>query len=281
MARTNKRGLDYFPFDIDFFQDIRIRKLIKYQSGKAITVYALLLCNIYRNGYYVEWDKELPFIISEQSGYTEAYIQEVIDCCMNIGLFSKELFESAKVLTSRGIQERYLRICTSLRRNVRVSEYSLISVPNGNSANSQAPVTDEKPKAPPRKPRQKKEDSPKDIPKESPKPQPMAEPQPLQTPSPQTPQQSGMLLADEIKELKKADSWLEAVGMRYSRSIDEVRECLDNFALVCTKDRHPSLQDCKSHFCRWLAKQPVNKPSSASTPPTDYGFNGGFGGKDV
>ena len=75
MARTIKKGLDYFPFDVDFFQDIRIRKLIKYQGGKAVTVYALLLCTIYKNGYYAEWDKELPFIISEQSGYTEAYIQ--------------------------------------------------------------------------------------------------------------------------------------------------------------------------------------------------------------
>ena len=93
MARTIKKGLDYFPFDVDFFQDIRIRKLIKYQGGKAITVYALLLCNIYRNGYYAEWDKELPFIISEQSGYTEAYIQEVIDCCLSIGLLSKDLFD--------------------------------------------------------------------------------------------------------------------------------------------------------------------------------------------
>lgn len=126
MARTIKKGLDYFPFDVDFFQDIRIRKLIKYQGGKAITVYALLLCNIYRNGYYAEWDKELPFIISEQSGYTEAYIQEVIECCLSIGLLSRDMFESAKILTSKGIQDRYRRICTASRRNDVISEYSLL-----------------------------------------------------------------------------------------------------------------------------------------------------------
>lgn len=50
MARIAKSGLEYFPFDIDFFQDIRIRKLIKRQGGKAVTVYALLLCLIYKNG---------------------------------------------------------------------------------------------------------------------------------------------------------------------------------------------------------------------------------------
>ena len=58
MARTFKKGLDYFPLDIDIFNDLKIRKLIKYQGGKAITVYALLLCNIYKSGYYMKWDKE-------------------------------------------------------------------------------------------------------------------------------------------------------------------------------------------------------------------------------
>ena len=31
MGRNVKKGLDYFHFDVDFFQDIKIRKLIKYQ----------------------------------------------------------------------------------------------------------------------------------------------------------------------------------------------------------------------------------------------------------
>ena len=89
MGRNVKKGLDYFPFDVDFFQDIKIRKLIKYQRGKAVTVYALLLCLIYKNGYYMLWDEELPFILSEQTGFEEAYIQEVVKCCLALGLFSK------------------------------------------------------------------------------------------------------------------------------------------------------------------------------------------------
>ena len=89
MGRNRKMGLDYFPFDIDTFQDIRIRKLIKYQGGKAMTVYALLLCLIYKGGYYMMWDEELPFIISEQTGFEEAYISEVIKSCLALGLFPK------------------------------------------------------------------------------------------------------------------------------------------------------------------------------------------------
>lgn len=127
MARPVKSGLDYFPFDIDFFQDLRIRKLIKYQGGKAVTVYALLLCIIYKDGYYSRWDEELPFIISELSGYDEAYIREVINCCMNIGLFSRSLFESDRVLTSKGIQLRYQKICALSRRACVISEFTLVS----------------------------------------------------------------------------------------------------------------------------------------------------------
>ena len=127
MGRNVKKGLDYFPFDVDFFQDIKIRKLIKYQRGKAVTVYALLLCLIYKNGYYMLWDEELPFILSEQTGFEEAYIQEVVKCCLALGLFSKELFDKEKVLTSIGIQERYKRICDDCRRKCEFSEFNLIS----------------------------------------------------------------------------------------------------------------------------------------------------------
>lgn len=127
MGRNRKIGLDYFPMDVDFFQDIRIRKLIKYQGGKAVTVYALLLCIIYKQGYYMRWDEELPFIISEQTGFEEAYIQEVFKCCLVVGLFSKELYESDKVITSKGIQERYKIICDQLRRVCQFDEFGLIS----------------------------------------------------------------------------------------------------------------------------------------------------------
>lgn len=144
MARPNKEGLDYFPFDIDLFQDIRIRKLIKYQSGKAITVYALLLCIIYKDGYYVRWDKELPFIISEQTGFEEAYVLEVINSCLKLGLFNEELYTSDGILTSKGIQERYKKICDLCRRKSEISEFSLISSEETGFSSEKMPINSAK-----------------------------------------------------------------------------------------------------------------------------------------
>lgn len=126
MGRNRKLGLDYFSMDVDFFQDIRIRKLIKYQGGKAVTVYALLLCIIYKQGYYVRWDDELPFIISEQTGFEEAYIQEVFKCCLIVGLFSKKLYDSDKVITSKGIQERWIKLTDYVGNDFLTSKLNLL-----------------------------------------------------------------------------------------------------------------------------------------------------------
>lgn len=126
MARIAKSGLEYFPFDIDFFQDIKIRKLIKRQGGKAVMVYALLLCLIYKNGYYMQWDNELPFIGSEMSGFDEAYVSEVIKTCLSLGLFDKNLYDTEQVLTSKGIQVRYCNIQRLNKRMSRIDKYSLL-----------------------------------------------------------------------------------------------------------------------------------------------------------
>lgn len=218
MSRTSKKGLDYFPMDIDMFNDLKIRKLIKYQGGKAITVYALLLCNIYKNGYYMEWDKELPFICSELTGFDEAYISEVIKTCLALGLFSNEVFETKKVLTSKGIQERYSRICAQCRRTSRIAEYNLF-------------VPDE-------------EDSIEDEQAETPTtvPPPRYEPYML-------------TLDQEIETMKKEDAWLEQLQVLHSMGIEKLRSCLDDFKIQCVadgKERHQSLSDAKSHFNSWL-----------------------------
>lgn len=284
MARTIKRGLDYFPFDVDFFQDIRIRKLIKYQGGKAVTVYALLLCTIYRNGYYAEWDKELPFIISEQSGYTEAYIQEVIDCCLNIGLLSKELFESDKVLTSKGLQERYRRICSSSRRNSVIAEYNLIPADEKPENSQSQRNAQEKP------PQQQKSNVPRTKPKPTPCPS-VGQPTPA-TPVPPAPsvQKYSSSIDVEVAEMKKSAQWKESVCIRYQLTNEQVDNYLADFALKCDK-QHTSMQDARSHFCYWLQKQKKeeSQPSARgghspqTKPPTDndYKFTGGFGGVDI
>lgn len=143
MARPRKQGLDYFPFDVTTFNDIKVRKLIKYQGGKAVTVYALLLCLIYKSGYYIQWDEELPFVISELTGFEEAYIREVINVCLTLGLFSNDIYRTSGVLTSRGIQIRFKDVSEKCRRTGIVDEYSLISSEDTAVSSEETPISSE------------------------------------------------------------------------------------------------------------------------------------------
>ena len=126
MGRNVKQGFNYFSLDVDIFSDIKIRKLIKNHSGRALSVYICVLAFIYRNGYYVLNDEDFGFIVSEQTGDKVEFIEAVLDYCVKVGLFSAEMFEQG-VYTSKGVQERYLAMCKASRRNIVFSEYILIS----------------------------------------------------------------------------------------------------------------------------------------------------------
>ena len=126
MGRNVKQGFSYFSLDVDIFSDIKIRKLIKNHSGRALSVYICVLAFIYRNGYYVLNDEDFGFIVSEQTGDKVEFIEVVLDYCVKVGLFSAEMFEQG-VYTSKGVQERYLAMCKASRRNIVFSEYTLIS----------------------------------------------------------------------------------------------------------------------------------------------------------
>lgn len=126
MGRNVKQGFNYFSLDVDIFSDIKIRKLIKNHSGRALSVYICVLAFIYRNGYYVLNDEDFGFIVSEQTGDKVEFIEAVLDYCVKVGLFSAEMFEQG-IYTSKGVQERYLAMCKASRRNIVFSEYTLIS----------------------------------------------------------------------------------------------------------------------------------------------------------
>ena len=249
MGRNKKNGLDYFPFDIDLFQDIRIRKLIKYQSGIAVTVYTLLLCIIYKDGYYMRWDKELPFIISEQTGFEEAYILRGSESCQ-LGLFHNELYVSDGILTSKGIQERYKKICDLCRRNSEISEFSLISSIERIISSEEKPINSAKSTQSKSKVKKKKEllsseSNKKNEPKGSPltPSHPGFNPDLVEKP------------LDECKKILEANiAWIETVCMQQYISTSQFKDYLDEFFkdMACRDVGMKSPKDARSHFASWL-----------------------------
>lgn len=238
MARPVKQGLDYFPFDTNFFSDVKIRKISRACGPNSISILICLLCNIYNDkGYYIVWDEDLPFVVADNVGTTEGAVIEVVKKAVQVNFFDKCMFEKYSILTSRGIQKRF-KGAVSRREKIEYVENYLI--PDDNNPISAYKNGISAYKSTQSKEKESKED---DITSQFP---------PISPPIGETPLR-------EIKAyvLSCEQTWLDAIGMNRHLSPEKVGEWLDKFfaELEMNGETHKELKDFKKHFNNWLKIQ--------------------------
>lgn len=129
MARPLSRGIEYYPLDVDFLNDLKIKKIMKSCGPNSIAIIILLLGNIYGDeGYFMKWDEDVCFLVADEIGAKEVYVKEVLKKCLQVDLFSNELFEKFKIITSKGIQKRFFEITKRRKRENLINEYLLVNV---------------------------------------------------------------------------------------------------------------------------------------------------------
>ena len=121
MARISKPGLDYFPLDVNFLQDRKVRRISCRHHAAGIAALTSLLCLIYKEkGYYISWNKDTLFDIAQEACCGEEEMQAIIDDCLAVGLFDDLIYKEYGVLTSQAIQEQYHKIITDSRRKYKL-----------------------------------------------------------------------------------------------------------------------------------------------------------------
>ena len=148
MARPQKVGLDYFELDCHMDEKI---ELIEAEFGlKGFAVIVKLYQSIYSGfGYYCEWTPEISVLWAYRLGCTRSVdcrnvgsvceecalpgfpnnlINEIVAASIRRNIFSGELFKKYRILTSSGIQKRYLNAVSRRERVELKKEYLLISV---------------------------------------------------------------------------------------------------------------------------------------------------------
>ena len=129
MARPISKGISYYPLDVDFMQNLKIRKVIQACGPNSIAIIMLLLGNIYGDeGYYMRWDEDVCFLITEALGVKDMYAREVVKKCLQVELFDENLFNEYKIITSKGIQSRFFEITKRRKNNHVIREYLLVNV---------------------------------------------------------------------------------------------------------------------------------------------------------
>ena len=110
MARPRKQGIDYFPFDVDFFDDDKVALIDAEFGTKGVLVAIRLLCKIYKNGYYYQWGDDECLLLSKQmgAGFVPKLVGEIVTGLVRRSFFDKGVWDSFRVLTSAGIQRRFI-----------------------------------------------------------------------------------------------------------------------------------------------------------------------------
>lgn len=121
-----KSGIPYFPLDTKMDTSI---ELLEAEFGlKGFAVIVKLYQLIYgEHGYFGEWNDEVRLLFSRKNGVGGDLVSNIINTAIKRGIFSGEKFEQYGILTSRGIQERYLK-AVARRQEIKLeSRYLLIS----------------------------------------------------------------------------------------------------------------------------------------------------------
>jgi hypothetical protein len=116
-----KTGLDYFPFDVDFFNDDKIQLISAEHNIVGEIIIIKLLCKVYQNGYFYKCGEDEIKLLAHslRNGTRSEQVLEIINSAVQRNIFNKELYEEYSILTSSGIQKRFIE-ATGRRKNVNI-----------------------------------------------------------------------------------------------------------------------------------------------------------------
>lgn len=124
MARPIKQGLDYFPLDISMDSKMELFEAEHGLLGFAFLI--KLFQKIYDNGYYFEWTEDEQLLFSKRINVNINEVNVYINSAIKRKIFNQELFDKYKIITSRGIQKRFLEACKRRKQIEFIKEICLI-----------------------------------------------------------------------------------------------------------------------------------------------------------
>lgn len=127
MARPQKQGCDYFPVDVDIFNDdkfIAFEILLDQRWEKSLpeftgekprlmggfSVVFRILAEVYRNGYFYPFSEFSKGILSHKAKIPAEVLSFIVGTCLEVEIFDQSMYDKHQILTSEGIQKRYVTI---------------------------------------------------------------------------------------------------------------------------------------------------------------------------
>ena len=126
MARPQKEGIDYFTLDTKMDDEV---KLVEAKFGISGFGVLIKLCQIiYDNSYYIKWTEREQLLYSNRINADINLVIEVVNECLKWNLFNREMYSKYEILTSRGIQKRYIEATQRRKEVCFYQEYMLLDI---------------------------------------------------------------------------------------------------------------------------------------------------------
>lgn len=107
MSRTQEQGISYFPLDVGFLEDTKLKVLKAKYGSDGVMIFIYIMCRIYREGYYTRADEDFYYIVSMDLNMSIDKVEQVMTFLLGRSMLDEQLFKSDAILTSAGIQERW------------------------------------------------------------------------------------------------------------------------------------------------------------------------------
>jgi hypothetical protein len=91
LAKPYKKGLDYFPLDVDMDDKMELIEA-KYGVigfGTVIKMYQ----KIYKEGYFYPWEERQQLLFAKKINQELENVLSVIDDCLKWGVFNNDLYK--------------------------------------------------------------------------------------------------------------------------------------------------------------------------------------------
>lgn len=148
MGRKKQEGLTKFQYPTDLNDNDDVCKLMHLHKGSAAkAIYITMIEHILKQGYYIKVCDFNYFRFAVSLFESEEKVRDVLNTCVQLGLFDKTMFEQYGVYTSRFIQEIFTNSKKMFQHTGKIVEYDLLSIAyseNNSSENTKFDSTVEK-----------------------------------------------------------------------------------------------------------------------------------------
>ena len=109
-----------YPVATSTFQSLPMKKLRGAYGPTGYAIYDMLVNEVIRQGSFVSATTYLFSRIARYWDVSVSQVREVVDYCLQLGLFNLHLFQEYNILTSADLQRRYLQACAESRSSGRI-----------------------------------------------------------------------------------------------------------------------------------------------------------------